>query len=577
MLGPDEILLHENDQWLYFRQPHQVFSVSELAEVVPALREIERLVTDNSWHAAGFLSYEAAPAFDPAFRVHPATDFPLLRFGLYPPPTPIQLPPPSAQPAPADWQPTVSRETYQAAIAAVKAAIARGETYQVNYTLRLRAEFKADPWELFLQLVQAQGAGYAAYLNTGRWVIACASPELFFRLEGETLTARPMKGTVKRGRTSAEDADQAAWLQNSIKNRAENVMIVDMLRNDLGRIAAIGSVQVPELFTAERYPTLWQMTSTVTAKTRASLTEILTNLFPCASITGAPKVRTMQIIAELESTPRQIYTGSIGHLAPGRHAQFNVAIRTVLLDQASGQAEYGLGGGIVWDSTSADEYAEALLKARLLTDPPPEFSLLETLRWTPAEGWFLREQHLARLLASAAYFGFPANQENLAAWLEAFAREFDSPQRVRLLLARDGQLTGESAPLSPESLSKPVTAALAASPIQSSEIFLFHKTTRRALYESAKAARPEAEDVLLYNEHGELTEFTIGNLVVEMAGKVFTPPLECGLLAGTFRAHLLETGRVQERRMLTSELANCTQVFRVNSVRGWQAVHLELD
>jgi para-aminobenzoate synthetase/4-amino-4-deoxychorismate lyase len=577
MVGPNEILLHENGQWLHFNQPHQIFNVSALAEVVPTLREIERVVTEKGWHAAGFLSYEAAPAFDPAFHVRPATDFPLLWFGLYPPPIPIQLPAAPPQPAPADWQPTVSRETYQTAIAAIKAAIARGETYQVNYTLRLRAQFKADPWELFLQLVRAQGAGYATYVNTGRWVIACASPELFFRLEGETLTTRPMKGTVKRGRTSTEDAAQAAWLQNSLKNRAENVMIVDMLRNDLGRIAEIGSVQVPELFTAERYPTLWQMTSTVTAKTQASLTEILTNLFPCASITGAPKVRTMQIIAELESTPRQIYTGSIGHLAPGRQAQFNVAIRTVLLDQASGQAEYGLGGGIVWDSTSADEYAEALLKARVLTHPPPEFSLLETLRWTPTEGWFLREKHLARLLDSAAYFGFPAHRESLVAWLEAFARDFETSQRVRLLLARDGQLTGESAPLSLEPLSKPVTAALAANPIESSEIFLFHKTTRRAFYATAQAARPEAEDVLLYNERGELTEFTLGNLVVEMAGKLFTPPLECGLLAGTFRAHLLETGQVQERRIPLRELSNCTHLLRVNSVRGWQTIHLALD
>ncbi len=244
MVNTHEIVLHENGRWLHFRQPHRIIQALELADILPALREIERLVDENGWHAAGFLSYEAAPAFDPAFHVRPAAGFPLLWFGLYPPPDSVNLPAPQAEPAPAGWQPTVDRATYNAAIGRVKDYIAQGKTYQVNYTMRLRAEFKSDPWELFLRLAQAQSAGYEAYLDTGRWVIASASPELFFTLDDNTISGRPMKGTVKRGRTSAEYAAQADWLHNSIKNRSENLMILDMIRNDLGRIAQICSVRV---------------------------------------------------------------------------------------------------------------------------------------------------------------------------------------------------------------------------------------------------------------------------------------------------------------------------------------------
>ncbi|MDD1444151.1 anthranilate synthase component I family protein, partial [Dolichospermum sp. ST_sed3] len=234
--------------------------------------------------------------------------------------------------------------------------MAQGKTYQVNYTMRLNSKFSGEEWDFFLRLAQTQNK-YAAYIDTGRYVICSASPELFFKLDGNKIYSHPMKGTAKRGRTTFEDKQQAAWLYNSVKNRAENVMIVDMIRNDLGRIAEIGSVQTPELFRIEKYPTLFQMTSTVQAKTNASMDEIFTALFPCASITGAPKVSTMNIIAELETTPRKIYTGSIGYISPNRKAQFNVAIRTALIDRENKTAESGVGGGIVWDSTSADEYS----------------------------------------------------------------------------------------------------------------------------------------------------------------------------------------------------------------------------
>jgi para-aminobenzoate synthetase/4-amino-4-deoxychorismate lyase len=352
-------------------------------------------------------------------------------------------------------------------------------------------------------------------------------------------------------------------------------MIVDMVRNDLGRIAKTGSVNVPELFNTERYPTLWQMTSTVTAKTSASLTDIFGALFPSASITGAPKVGTMKIISELEATPRNIYTGSIGYISPGRKAEFNVAIRTALMEREAHTAEYGVGGGIVWDSTSTDEYAEAILKARVLTEQPAKFSLLETILWTPKEGFFLREKHIERILDSADYFDYPISREQIEKHLDQLSSGFNAPQRVRLLLDSSGALHSQSLPEPPASASRAYKAILAKQPIDSDNVFLFHKTTKRDFYESVRKDAPDYDDVLLYNEAGELTEFTIGNLVVELEGKYFTPPLSCGLLAGTFRAHLLETGRVAERTIRVEDLKVCTQIFMVNSVRKWQLVEMK--
>ncbi|MCC6569195.1 MAG: aminodeoxychorismate synthase component I, partial [Anaerolineales bacterium] len=500
-----------------------------------------------------------------------AWNLPYLWFGLYPQPRLISLPQP-ASPKPAlIWSPTVSRATYNSAIEQIKNYIADGRTYQVNYTMRLQTDFDTDAWSFFLHLAQSQN-NHAAYVDTGRFVIASASPELFFQLDGETLTCRPMKGTTHRGRTTLEDVGQAEWLKDSEKNRAENVMIVDMIRNDLGRIAKTGSVHVPELFATEKYPTLWQMTSTVQAKTDVPLTRIFSALFPCASITGAPKVSTMRIISELETTPRKIYTGSIGYIAPNRKAKFNVAIRTALIDRETHTAEYGVGGGIVWDSESGDEYEEALLKARVLTESPPQFSLIETMLWTPDEGFFLRDKHIARLLDSAEYFGFSISKENVERVLNEFAADFTSPQRVRLLLDKHDNIEIEHTLF--QSIDKPLRVYLANKPINSNDIFLFHKTTHRAVYENAKRDFPDSDDVLLFNENGELTEFTIGNLVVEMDGKLYTPPISCGLLAGTFREFLIETGQVEERVIRVDELEKCEKMFFVNSVRMWQRVEI---
>ncbi len=566
----------ERAEWLYFEQPFEIIHASTTAEVLPALRRIERLVEKNGWHAAGFISYEAAPAFDPAFTTRPAGHVPLLWFGLYPEPRRSQqlLPAPTdAAPSLETWSPSVTRTAYTAAIHQIKEHIAAGETYQVNYTFRLQTAFTGSAWSFFHSMMRSQPVEYPAYVDTGRHVICCASPELFFSLNGSHVTARPMKGTSPRGRTLAEDEAQAAALQASPKQRAENVMIVDMLRNDLGRLAQIGSMQVPALFQAERYRTLWQMTSTITAQVTAPFTDLFTALFPCASITGAPKVSTMQIIAALETAPRGVYTGTIGFLAPGRRAQFNVAIRSAVIDRENASVEYGVGSGIVSDSTAADEYEESLLKARALTAPLQAFSLLETLRWSEPEGWFLRERHLSRLRDSALYFGIPFETAHIEARLAALAKTFGGVRRVRLLLLPDGTLQDESFDLPPNT-ETPIHARLALTPVNDADIFLYHKTTQRSVYENARAAQPEAEDVLLYNQRGELTEFTLGNLVFELNSALFTPPLGCGLLAGTFRAALLDQKMIQECILHRDDLARCTKLFRINAVRGWQRVEL---
>lgn len=555
------------DRWLRFTDPVDVVSVHALPDVLPSLRAIEARVNGEGLHAAGFISYDAAPAFDRALAARTGRNGPLLWFGLFRA-AEVIAPPPAAEPsAPLTWTPSISREDFDVAIARIKTHIADGDTYQVNYTFRLGARLDRSPWTLFRELVQAQNADYAAFINTGALAICSVSPELFFSLDGRTLTSRPMKGTAPRGRSSEEDTARAEWLHTSEKNRAENVMIVDMIRNDIGRVADVGTVSVADLFHVARYPTLWQMTSTVTGETDASVTDILAALFPCASITGAPKARTTDIIAALETTPRGVYTGAIGYIAPNRHAQFNVAIRTVTIDTRTDLAEYGVGGGVTWESDASDEYEECLTKARVLTERQPPFHLLETMRWSPAEGFVLLDGHLARLQASAHYFGVPVDAANIRDVLARAAATFDDSTRiVRLLIDHDGWARCESEPL--VALKEPVRLMLARSPVHSRDIFLYHKTTNRALYDRARLACPGADDVVLWNERDEVTETCIANIVVDIDGELFTPPLTSGLLPGTYRAVLLARGDVRERVITVDDLARCRQIYVVNSVRG---------
>jgi para-aminobenzoate synthetase/4-amino-4-deoxychorismate lyase len=381
-----------------------------------------------------------------------------------------------------------------------------------------------------------------------------------------------MKGTMKRGLTAQDDLRQAQSLRNSPKNQAENVMIVDMVRNDMGRIAEKGQVNVEQLFHIMRLPTVWQMTSTVSARTQASLGDIFKALFPCASITGAPKPRTMSIIAREENSPRKIYTGTLGYLAPHRQAQFNVAIRTVLIDTQNKQAEYGVGGGITWDSTSGDEYEECWTKAKILSEPQREFQLLETLLWTPDHGCFLLERHLARLGGTADYFGFECPLETVRSRL--IALNLTHPSRIRLMVTRQGQITIQATPFDSYAATESVRIRLAQQPVDQEDPFLYHKTTWRQAYENAKNGVTGCDDVLLWNTHNELTESTIANIVVDLDGDLCTPPVASGLLAGTFRAELLAQGTIRETVIRIPDLSRVRKIFLINSLRKWREATL---
>ena len=568
-----------------FEKPVAVIEATRLADVVPALAAAEAARAAGRF-VAGAVAYEAAPAFDAALATRPPGPLPLAWFAVFD--APID-PGPEVDPditkirvdAGNAWTADVTPAAHAAAIARVRAAIAAGDSYQANYTFRLRSRLDvATLAARYAHLRAAHRVPFAAHLDMGRWQILSLSPELFFHLHGRTLTTRPMKGTMPRGRFEAEDTVHAEALRSSAKNRAENVMIVDLMRNDLGRIAEIGSVAVPSIFDVERYRSVFQMTSTVTGQVRPGTTvvDIFKALFPAGSITGAPKTSSMRLIADLEPAPRGVYCGAIGLLAPDGGTTFNVAIRTAVVDAASGEAEYGVGGGITWDSTPGDEYAEAISKAGFL-DPVPACSLIETLRLDDGR-LVRRDGHLARLARSARYFDIPFDRTRIDAALDAHTRDrAHGRHRVRLTLAPAGEVAVESRPfvLHDHAADPPrrVPTVLARHPIASADIWLFHKTTRRTVYDAHCAAHPDAFDVLLWNERRELTEFTIGNVVVEFEGRRVTPPVTCGLLAGVFREALLDAGVIAERIVTIDDLARASRAWLVNSLREWVEVEVK--
>ncbi|MBN1269264.1 MAG: aminodeoxychorismate synthase component I [Kiritimatiellae bacterium] len=572
--GTDTVILHDRArrQWLLFTNPIDIVKALTPESVVAALREVEARVSAEGCHAAGFVAYEAAPAFDRAFACRPADGFPLLWFGLYRAPGTLRFPAMEEACARSiPWQVTVSEHDYSSAVSRIKDYIRSGDTYQVNYTVRMRAASPGDPWTLFLQMVRAQGPGHAAFLDTADWAVCSASPELFFRLENGELVCRPMKGTAARGLQLSDDVCQAEWLRHSEKNRAENVMIVDMVRSDMGRVADAGSVRVPSLFEVEKYPTLWQMTSTVRCTTPAAVADVFGALFPAASITGAPKIRSMQIIRELEDTPRHVYTGAVGIIAPGRRAQFNVAIRTVLVDKRGGAAEYGVGGGIVWDSEADAEREECRTKAAVLTRPPPAFQLLETMLWTSQAGYDLLDLHLSRLAASADYFSRSIDPRRIRSQLDRLAMTLPpQPHRIRLLMPEEGEPILEAQPCAAHN--GPYRIRIARDPVDSGNRFLYHKTTHRRVYEKAIADAPDCDDVLLWNERGEVTESCIANVAVELDGVLVTPPVCCGLLPGIQRFTRLARGEIRERVVTLDDLKRCSRIVLMNAVRGmWDA------
>lgn len=559
---------------LSFTNPLKVYIAHTIEEVLPQFQKVQEAV-EQGHYAAGYVSYEAAPAFESSLQVKDGGTMPLLWFGIFE--KPGGLPEISSGAFQlADWKSETDAHSYHAGFEKIKSEIERGNTYQVNYTMRLQSLFEGDDLAFFDRLKRAQQSNYSAYLNVGTHRILSASPELFFRWQDGQLVTRPMKGTVKRGMTLKMDQDNAAWLAASGKNQAENYMIVDLLRNDLGMIAEQGSVKVPQLKEIEKYPTVWQMTSTITANTKPGTTiiDIFKALFPCGSITGAPKIKTMEIISEIENSPRGVYCGAIGYITPDSEAVFNVPIRTVVIDADTNQAEYGVGGGITWDSELTEEYDEAFLKAKLLSVERPAYKLLESMKLDDA-GYHLLEEHIERMKRSAVYFGFPFPEWKLRNELDKHARSnMGGVQKVRILLDEKGILEVSGQAIKPFDENIPIKVILAESPISSGNPFLFHKTTNRGVYEKFQVNHPDFFDVLLWNEEGFITEFTNGNVVVKMEGDLFTPPIEAGLLAGTFRQDLIKGNVIKERQISKDDLTLAEEIWFTNSVRGMVKVHL---
>lgn len=574
----DRVVIHDDRRkcWLRFDDPVDIVTAENISEVGECLRRIEERTQCGYVYAAGFLAYEAAAGLDSSLHVSRYGPVPLLWFGLYEGFERCESI--GIEEASADmnieWRSSISEDRFKRAIKHIRSYISAGETYQVNFSYRLRAKLNVEASSLFHSMVQAQQASFCAFIETDEWAVCSASPELFFSLNGERIVSRPMKGTASRGLTNAEDRSRGAWLQGSGKNRAENIMITDMVRSDLGRIARTGSIRTEELCSIEKYPTLWQMTSSVAAETDATLPELFESLFPPASITGAPKCRTMEIIAELEDSPRGIYTGSIGFVEPNRRAQFNVAIRTAWIDKLKGQAEYGVGGGIVWDSRDRSEREETLVKSRILDACIPQFDLIETLLWTAGEGYHLLDRHIARLTESAEYFSFQFDEFAAREALNLFAASLpDLPHKVRFLLSKRGQMRIEESRFDTVSETTP-KVILARKPVDSGNPFLYHKTSNRRIYEEHMDA--SSDDVILWNERGEITESTISNIFLDIDGELATPPISSGLLAGTMRAEMLEKGECKECKLDIEELERCNAIYLANSVRGMYRVELAI-
>ncbi|KWT83828.1 MULTISPECIES: aminodeoxychorismate synthase component I [unclassified Variovorax] len=563
-----------------FGVPREILQARTAAEVRPLLDAVQAQARHGRW-CVGYLRYEAACAFDPALAVHDP-DGPLAWFGIHE----RALPWPgddhdAAQPA-LTWDETLSRREFDLALARLREAIAAGDLYQVNYTSMLRGRLDvaagagphAAARALFAALQRAQPGGYAAFIDDGEEQVLSASPELFFDWRAGRLLARPMKGTAARGATAQEDAEAAARLRRSAKERAENVMIVDLLRNDMSRLAEPFSVRVPRLFHAEALPTVWQMTSDIEARTRpgCTLADVFAALFPCGSVTGAPKVGAMRMIRALEPGPRGVYCGAVGVVRPGGDATFNVPIRTVTL--RGGVARCGIGSGVVAESQPDGEWLEWQHKRAFLDRASTPFELLETLA---LEDGRLRDApaHLARMAAAAGHFGYPWQELAAAQRLEALRQAHPRGHwRVRLLLDHGGRVQVQADAQSAAPQRVRLQLADRAFGASGSEFVRF-KTTRRSHYEAFAPTRAGVFDTLLWNLRGELTECTRGNVALLIGGSWVTPPLACGLLGGVGRERWLREGRMAESVVRLQDLPRVEALAFVNSLRGW--IDAELD
>ena len=567
-----------------YRGPKEVVVARRAAEVAPALERIDAL-RQQGFDVVGYLAYEAGLALEEKLAAladeRSGAMGPLLWFGAFEGFEPIaaedvpawlaaEAQPGIAQIGP--LEPQLSAGGYGAAFAALQDAIASGDIYQANLTFPLAGSFRGDPLALYAALRPAAGAGYGGVVFDGtHWLLSC-SPELFFAERDGAAMVKPMKGTRPRGRSEAEDAALAAELAVSEKDRAENLMIVDLLRNDLSRVAEPGSVRVEKPFAIESYPTLHTMTTTVRARLRPGngAVDMVRALFPCGSITGAPKIRAMELIDEVERDARGPYCGAIGRIDAAGDAAFNVAIRTLRLtpgENGRGRAVLGVGSAIVADSQPIDEWRECLIKGGFVRLRAGGADLIETMRFTPDEGAPLLELHLERIKASATELNYAFDRHAVRNAIQALCFEADAPARLRLAAARSGAYSLELGPL-PETLDRPLRCAVLPLPVDPGDWRLRHKSSDRSFYEAGLAAAQAAgaDEALFIRDDGLLTEGCFTNLFVERDGRLLTPPARLGLLPGVLRRSLIDEGRAVEAELSLSDLKDGFLIG--NALRG---------
>ncbi|WP_084004947.1 aminodeoxychorismate synthase component I [Magnetovibrio blakemorei] len=572
MTTPDGVLL--------FTNPRDMLICTQPQDVAAVLAKIDQALEDGH-HVAGYLAYELGYVLEP--KLAPLLPLerngPLIWMGVFDAPYPVDAglfdawaTEPHSVSA---LRPAEERDTYLKKIETIREHIRAGDVYQINHTFKQRFDFSGSPLSLFAHLRQNQQARYGALIATGDRHILSLSPELFVDVSANLARTRPMKGTAARAANPLDDEARKHWLCHDEKSKAENLMIVDLLRNDLSRIALVGSVNVTDLFHVETYPTLHQMTSAIEAKLRPGtpFSHLIKALFPCGSVTGAPKVKAMEIIRSLETEPRGVYTGAIGYGAPGNVVRLNVAIRTISLSGEGGrEGEMGIGSGIVYDSEPAEEWDECHLKARFLTQPQPSFDLLETLLWEPGSGFALLDRHLQRMADSAHYFGYGFDEDVALSTLnQAIPTKPDTPLKVRLLLSANATFTTEATPLLPQPTDQVWRFNVSEAPISRDNPFVYHKTTNRAFHDDERTrlhAVNGCDEVLFCNEFGELTEGSITNIFLEINDQLLTPALHCGLLAGTLRQDLIDTGRAVEAVLRPADLEKAERIWLGNSVRG---------
>lgn len=544
----------------------------DIKEVKHLLAEVEAY-QNQGYYAVGYVSYEAAPAFETKFEVidGPLMSEYLLYFTIHETvqtePIPLTYKPTDL---PKSWQELTSAEEYKAAIEQIHHHIRQGDTYQVNYTVQLQQNLTADPFAIYNRLVVEQNAHYNAFIQHDDVTIISISPELFFKKDGDRLTTRPMKGTTNRGLTTETDLKQAQWLAQDQKNRSENMMIVDLLRNDMNRISKIGSENVKRLCQVEQYSTVWQMTSTIETQLlpNSSLSDVFQALFPCGSITGAPKIATMEIINKVEKQPRGVYCGAIGILVPQGPSIFNVAIRTLQMEGT--KAVYGVGGGITWDSKWEAEYEETKQKAAVLYRQNPRFDLISTGRVHQGKLLFL-EEHMKRLQESSRYFDYPFNKEKVKKQVEDLCQslDFDTDYRLKMSLAKDGELTFEHNQLT--GLADDFCQArLVEQTYPLDSPYTYFKTS----YRPHISLGPHEQ--IYYNQKKELLETSIGNLVLKIEDQLYTPPIRLGLLNGIYRQNLIANNQVTERVLTLDNLKQAQAIYGCNAVRGLYELKVDI-